>query len=169
MANHQFRCVACRRLRVSRVEGQRYCGRESCQKARKNAWRRQKYATDADYRANQAQSTKAWLDSVGGAARYHQQYRKRRSQRKAEPPTAGAAGAPVEKTRPEAETALVPPRTALAQPKAALQTGTRHGANSDAGIAESPVKTGRYLLVGVDGTNSDAVLVEITAVSEGYG
>ena len=80
MASHRFRCAACKRLTESRVKGQRYCGREKCQKARKNAWRRDRYAADADYRANQAQSTKAWLDSVGGAACYHRQYRKRRRQ-----------------------------------------------------------------------------------------
>lgn len=176
MASQQFRCAACRRLRMSRVKGQRYCGQDSCQKTRKNAWRRQKYAADADYRANQAQSTGAWLDTRGGAARYFQRYRKRREQQ----------GAEVAGSQPETVTAggdaTAGPVTAGAGPAAgegvtealrggasgarpAAQKWTWPRANSDAISEKSVVKTGRYLLVGADGANSDAILVEIRAIS----
>jgi hypothetical protein len=54
-----------------------YCGDERCQKVRKNAWRREKYAGDLDYRLNQRESSRAWLKSVGGAARYFREYRRK--------------------------------------------------------------------------------------------
>lgn len=73
----RFRCRHCRKLRRKRTRDQRYCGKSACQKARKNAWRREKYAEDADYRANQRDSTNAWLEKNGGGAAYHRGYRKR--------------------------------------------------------------------------------------------
>ena len=63
MQGQTFRCGHCNQIRTRRSEDQCYCGREDCQKARKNAWRRDKYDADADYRANQKASTKAWFTS----------------------------------------------------------------------------------------------------------
>ncbi len=75
MGAERFRCCWCKRLKWKRTRDQRYCGERECQKARKNAWRREKYATDADYRANQRDSTKAWLSVRGGSAAYWRAYR----------------------------------------------------------------------------------------------
>lgn len=74
----KFRCRHCRASRRRRSLDQKYCGEPGCQKARKNAWRRSKYAADPDYRANQGDSDRAWLEAQGGAAEYHRQYRRRR-------------------------------------------------------------------------------------------
>jgi hypothetical protein len=73
-----FRCRHCRGSRRRRSLDQSYCSEPGCQKARKNAWRRAKYAADPDYRANQGDSDRAWLETQGGAAEYHRQYRRRR-------------------------------------------------------------------------------------------
>jgi hypothetical protein len=74
----RFRCRHCRKLQGKRTLDQRYCGERECQKARKNTWRREKYAQDSDYRANQRASTHAWLEERGGSAAYYRAYRKRR-------------------------------------------------------------------------------------------
>ena len=76
----KFRCRQCGKLWRRRTREQSYCGKIACQKARKNAWRRAKYAADADYRANQRDSTNAWLDDQGGTAAYHRAYRQRRKE-----------------------------------------------------------------------------------------
>jgi hypothetical protein len=55
-----------------------YCSDARCQQVRKNAWRRQKYAEDLDYRLNQRESTEAWLEAVGGSAKYYREYRRKR-------------------------------------------------------------------------------------------
>ena len=77
MTRERFRCRCCGELVPRRSAEQRYCGKPGCQQARKKAWRRAKYAADPDYRANQAQSTAAWLDKQGGAASYYREYRRR--------------------------------------------------------------------------------------------
>jgi hypothetical protein len=43
-----------------RVKIQRFCGNQSCQKARKAKWQRHKMATDPDYQANQRDARQAW-------------------------------------------------------------------------------------------------------------
>jgi hypothetical protein len=73
----RFKCRHCRRLFPKKVTDQKYCGASACQKARKNAWRREKYASDPDYRLNQKESTEAWLLSVGGSAEYYREYQKK--------------------------------------------------------------------------------------------
>lgn len=72
-----FRCTACRSMRRQKTSGQSYCSEAGCQKARKNSWRREKYKADPDYRANQRDSTAAWLETRGGAAVYYREYRRR--------------------------------------------------------------------------------------------
>jgi hypothetical protein len=147
METRRFRCLACKKLKTERVKGQRYCGDPACQKARKNTWRRQKYATDVDYYLNQKQSTKTWLASKGGAATYYRDYRKRRKaaldqerQCTKGPPSIKAIGG--------AQRAMSP------------------SANSDASLRKSPIKTGRYWLC-PESANSDAIWVEIKAISTG--
>jgi hypothetical protein len=138
MEYRRFRCHACKKLKPECVTGQRYCSDPACQKARKNAWRRQKYATDPDYRLNQKQSTKAWFSSRGGAAAYYRDYRMRRK----------ATGPP------------------MAQSEGSQKT-TFQNANSDATLGKSLIKTGRYLLY-PEGANSDAIWVQISAISTSY-
>ena len=93
----KFRCRECGKVRQRQAQEQRYCAQSACQKARKNAWRRAKYAADADYRANQRDSTDAWLVGQGGAAAYHRAYRQRRKAGAGppmrSPPTDSPAGA----------------------------------------------------------------------------
>jgi hypothetical protein len=122
---------------------QRYCGARECQKARKNAWRREKYAQDSDYRANQRDSTNAWLDEQGGSAAYHRTYRRRRKN----PSPPGAVSEP-------SPSSLTP----------------QLGAKRDAESAESPLASGVYTLVPLqpDGdAKRDAFLVEIAVVPRG--
>ncbi len=140
----RFRCRHCKKLRRKQTADQRYCGESKCQKARKNAWRREKYAQDPDYRANQRDSTNAWLGEHGGSASYHRAYRKRRK----DPVTPKAAFPP-------------------SPPSAAIPAS----ANSDAGSARSGFLSGVYTLIPVQsdgGANSDALLVEIAVVPRGY-
>lgn len=138
MGKQRFRCVACKKLRPLRVKGQRYCGQKACQQARKSAWNNKKYSSDVDYRNNQKQSTKSWLESVGGAARYHRNYRKKRKQK--------------------VNVSLFANKTNKANTNA----------NMDALLDKSPVKTGRYLLFPVDSANMDALLVNIADISMAY-
>jgi hypothetical protein len=122
---------------------QRYCGERECQKARKNAWRREKYAQDSDYRANQRDSTNAWLDEQGGSAAYHRTYRRRRKN----PSPPGAVSEPSPSSR-------MPPLRA----------------KRDAESAESPLVSGVYTLVPLQSDGNakrDAFLVEIAVVPRG--
>lgn len=57
-----------------RVKGQRYCGKEGCQRARRAIWRRKKMRTDPDYRDNQKRCQTEWLEKNKG---YYKKYRER--------------------------------------------------------------------------------------------
>ena len=140
MKQGRFRCNHCRKLKSLRVEGQKYCGEKACQQARKNEWRRRQYAEDPDYRKNQQASTEVWLESQGGAATYHREYRRRRKRR-------GASGM--------GRKAVVP-----AKPEAIAC------ANRDAPSGDLPLKTGRYVISSAN-AKRDAYLVDIRLVSSG--
>ena len=144
MAKERFRCRHCRKLRPRRTPDQRYCSDEACQKARKNAWRRERYAADPDYRLNLRDSTMAWLDANGGAAEYHRRYRQARKQRRREQSRAKGEAKPVD---------------------SASSPGQAAGANSDALLQESPSISGTYVLFPLGGANSDAVHAEIRVIS----
>lgn len=45
---------------ASRHRLQRYCGRQSCRRERRNRWQRAKLKADADYRENQAHAQQRW-------------------------------------------------------------------------------------------------------------
>lgn len=123
---------------------QRYCGERECQKARKNAWRREKYAQDSDYRANQRDSTNAWLSEQGGSAAYYRRYRNR----------------PKNSAIPRAVSGQSSPSTAPPL-----------RAKRDAELAKSALPSGVYTLVPVqpDGAaKRDALLVEIAVFPRGY-
>ena len=77
--NGRFRCRHCKKIKIKKTRIQKYCNDIECQKARRNTWRRQRYACDPDYRDNQRESTCSWLDKQGGAASYYRNYRKHRA------------------------------------------------------------------------------------------
>jgi len=150
MGRQLFRCRHCKKVGTKRTEEQRYCRRHDCQKARKNAWRREKYQVDPDYRANQRASTKTWLASQGGSGAYHRGYRSRCKQRPRE------GGHHDDRARDDDLTA-----------ERAQEPMAGASANSDAKPGESHVISGRYALVAYDGANSDAILVELFVISKG--
>jgi hypothetical protein len=157
----RFRCRHCCRLQWRRSGNQRYCSDEACQRARRNTWRREKYATDPDYRANQRASSEAWLAAQGGVAAWYRDYRRRRRDEAVEPlrhrPSAG-------------EGEVAPDIAATGLAAAATHEGqeAKRGAacaNSDADSQESHVISGQYRLIAVGGANSDAILVELSVIS----
>ena len=72
-----FCCNACRRIHPvnPRNLNQKYCNRADCQRARKREWQRKKRATDSDYRQNQKDCQKRWLENHPD---YWRAYRKRK-------------------------------------------------------------------------------------------
>ncbi|MCP4611455.1 MAG: hypothetical protein GY845_22305 [Planctomycetes bacterium] len=153
METKRFRCRHCHKLRLARVKNQKYCGEPACQRARKNAWRREKYACDPDYRINQKSSTEGWLLSIGGAAAYHREYRKRKKQHLKEATD-----------HSQAETGctqgLVEPRSLFAT----CESAEGGSANRDAIIEERLLKPGRYVISPL-GTNRDAIVARIEVIS----
>ena len=138
----KFRCRHCGKLRRRRTAEQSYCGESACQKARKNAWRRAKYSTDADYRANQRESTNTWLAEQGGSAAYHRAYR--RKQKESEP----------------------------AESIPAVRSEALASANSDALFGEFSFESGIYALTPITSksdANSDALLARIDFIPGGCG
>ncbi len=72
-----FRCNHCGKIVVGnpRIKsGQRYCSLPGCQKARKNAWRRDKNQNDEGYREKRCASNKRWRKRHSAHA-YQQRYR----------------------------------------------------------------------------------------------
>jgi hypothetical protein len=154
MEHAHFRCKGCRKLHRRRVQAQQYCGATKCQRSRKNAWRKDRYATDVDYRLTAKASTAAWLEMQGGAAAYHRAYRRRR-----QPPSANArAGKCAAPTKMEEGLAANP----SFQPRSAPR------ANSDATFVKHPVMTGQYLLVPQGGANSDAIFVQLSVITQDF-
>lgn len=148
MANKRFRCRHCRKLESKRTADQRFCNDEACQRARKNEWRRERYAADLDYRVNQRESSNAWLEANGGAAEYHRRYRRKRKQRRDKESVISK-----KKAEPVADSAAEP--------------GPATAANSDALSVESLTISGRYKLIPFGGANSDALYAEIRIISDG--
>lgn len=71
-----FTCRHCRREKAAnpRLKGnQKYCGVASCQRARKAEWKRQKMATDADYRLSHQLCNEQWREANTS---YWRSYRK---------------------------------------------------------------------------------------------
>lgn len=133
-----------------------YCGEKECQRARKNGWRREKYAEDLDYRLNQRESTKAWLESVGGGAKYYREYRRKRKRGRLK------TGAPslVRRAGFDGEGSLFARRGIRIRPSA----------NRDAIREDSILKTGRYVIFpvcGRVGANRDAIEVKIEVILDG--
>jgi hypothetical protein len=68
------RCAACDRAFRPRaqVPHQRYCALAACQRERRRRWQQSKLHADADYRANQRQAQRVWVDGHG---EYWREYR----------------------------------------------------------------------------------------------
>lgn len=54
------------------LPGQRFCPAPKCQRRRRREWQRQRLATDADYRENQARAQRNWVAAHRG---YWHEYR----------------------------------------------------------------------------------------------
>ena len=71
-----------------KVPNQRYCSSETCQKARRRNWQRQKRLNDDDYKKNQYEAQKTWCsknpDYWSKYREHHPEYveRNKRQQRK---------------------------------------------------------------------------------------
>lgn len=142
MSQLQFRCRNCSKLKRRRTSDQRFCGDRDCQRARKNAWRRKKYATDPDYKLNQSSSSRVWLESVGGSADYFRRYRQKKRD--------------LNTTDENQERCKV---STCSDPQ-----GRR--ANSDAKTPKSYLYSGRYRLFPCNSANSDAILVDMTVIPD---
>ena len=72
----RFICLACGKERAASARSsgrQSYCGLADCQRARKAAWKRERIAVDADYRANQQRCVEQWRrDHPGYWSRYRE-------------------------------------------------------------------------------------------------
>lgn len=153
MKEKRFRCRHCHKICCAGVKDQKYCSEKSCQRARQNAWRREKCAVDPDYRANQRASTEKWLSTQGGSAAYFREYRKRRK-RAVEARQQELIDMAEARGFDTTEASLFAPDIA----------GLRKNANSDAMIGESPIKSGRYVIFPAR-ANSDAILVNISLIT----
>jgi hypothetical protein len=156
MQEHRFRCRHCKKIRLQRTDGQQYCGDAACQQARNNAWRRERYEVDPDYRANQRASTKTWLESQGGAASYYRAYRKRRKQQQRKQ----------QRQREEQQRAQEAASAELVT-KLALTSAATESANSNTKTPQNAVKAGRYRLLPCDPANRNAILVELLIIPDG--
>ena len=138
--DRRFRCRHCKKLRHEQNEAQRFCGDPACQNARKNGWRREKYASDPDYRDNQRDSTDAWLKSQGGAAVYHRRYRNRQK---------------------------VQELVQVGEQREPVGSGANSdGANKESVV--KPGRYVLFAEPLSEGANSDGVLVEISVLSDPY-
>lgn len=160
MKDKRFRCRHCKKLKPRRSENQRFCSDEQCQKARKNQWRRKKYESDPDYRANQQESTRAWLDAKGGSAVYHRQYRRQLKVKKSRAITEEVSHlSPVHRMND----APIPITSTQGLHPSCLPAPQEDIANSDGITAKSPMISGRYRLVR-EGANSDAFYAKIEII-----
>jgi hypothetical protein len=155
METKKFRCRHCRKVCLVRVKGQKYCSQSICQQARKNAWRREKYASDPEYRLTQKSSNDAWLSSVGGAAAYHRRYRRRKKQNNKAKARNGT-GPKIARFSSSAAK-----ERSLFATDGSVQAG---GANRDAIIGESRLKPGRYV-ISPFGANRDVYQATIEIIS----
>jgi len=56
-----------------RVKNQKYCNRKACQRVRKNKWKQSKITSDQDYKNDQRNYHKQWIEQHPG---YYRNYRK---------------------------------------------------------------------------------------------
>lgn len=180
MDQPRFQCKCCRRHLPRRTQDQRYCERPLCQRTRKNAWRRDKYSTDPEYRTGHRESTEAWLETRGGAAAYHREYRRKRRLANSradrvlkadaqQPSVVSSLQPPSAEATPERPSRMPAAGTSRPPPSGSTATGGP-GAKSDAIYRETEVIPGRYELCRVNtaaGAKRDAILVDLSIVSIG--
>ena len=142
-------CVCCRKhFTPTRNPQQRYCSKKSCQKARKNDWRRKKRASDVDYRDAQQDSNKRWREKNPD---YQANYR---------------ASHPDYEEHNRTQTRL--------RKQVRGSSGKTQGfVKSDALKPGSPLKTGVYQISAVDAgednfVKSDALMIRISLISTCY-
>jgi hypothetical protein len=166
MKARRFKCRHCGRVVTDGKTGQKYCGDKECRAARKGDWRRKKYASDAEYRIGQKESTEAWLEKQGGAAAYYREYRVRKRLEKAKQ-KAIAAFESIRTSEP----------TSMAKVEAEIAGGERSlfaplgsvvgaSANRDACLRFPFIKAGIYELL-PQSANRDSITVEIRMISGG--
>ena len=70
-----IKCANCGRMVTAnpRVKNQKYCNRKACQRVRKNKWKQSKIASDPDYKNDQRDYHKQWIEQHPG---YYRNYRK---------------------------------------------------------------------------------------------
>lgn len=155
MEKKRFRCRCCHKICTAKVKDQKYCSQKQCQRARRNAWYREKCSSDPDYRANQRAGNQAWLESKGGAAAYFREYRRRRKLEatKLVDTDQEEGFSNGSDTESESET-----------------KGLRKSAKLDVEFTKNPFKSGRYFIIPehakID-AKLDPILVEIAMISTG--
>ena len=155
----RFKCRHCGQTVTDGKPGQSYCGLKACRAARKRAWRRERYASDPEYRLSQKESTEAWLEAQGGAAAYYRAYRIRKRKRKLE----------VEAAWPEAfktDAESKGKEACIGSLFAGEASDIEASANRDACLPIAPIISGTYELF-PQGANRDAITVEIRMISSG--
>jgi hypothetical protein len=166
MRAQRFKCRHCGRVVTDGKTGQKYCGDSECQAARKGDWRRKQYASDAEYRMGQKESTEAWLEKRGGAAAYYREYRARKRLEKAKQVEIAAVKtirASETTSTVKAEAEINGGKGSLFAPES-LELGA--SANRDACLRLSFIKAGIYELL-PQGANRDSITVEIRMISSG--
>jgi hypothetical protein len=138
------RCAACEQIFRPRaqVPHQRYCGLAACQRERRRRWQQSKLHSDADYRANQRQAQRVWVDGHG---EYWREYRARH------PDYAD--------------------RNRLEQRRRDRGRRAARLAKMDASTPINPIPSGIYRLLAAtagDLAKKDAWTVKITVISEDY-
>lgn len=164
----QYKCRHCGRICVEKRKGQKYCGEAICQRMRKLEWSRSKYASDPDYRANQRDSTDAWLLRQGGSAKYHRAYRRRRRESEdggiREKPLKSLKGGMDRFCNDVSESAIGMEASLFAESATVLKSS----ANRDARRKERSIKPGIYRICPADskmGANRDVILVELRVIT----
>ena len=155
----RFKCRHCGQTVTDGKPGQSYCGLKACRAARKRAWRRERYASDPEYRLSQKESTDAWLEAQGGAAAYYRAYRIRKRRRKLESEAAEA-----EAFNTDAESKGK--EACIGSLFAGEASDIEASANRDACLPIAPIISGTYELF-PQGANRDAITVEIRMISSG--
>jgi hypothetical protein len=139
---NKHRCRACGRFfrPCPKVRDQQYCSERACQKVRKRRWQKSKLSEDAEYRANQQDARKRWRDS-------HPDYW--RDYRKSHPDYVGR-------------------NRELQRERNRAKRGKSEGiAKMDASKGKSPIISGRYQLVPLDGqriAKMDPIKVKIEVI-----
>jgi hypothetical protein len=136
-------CVQCHDAFIPRRNpNQRFCNQSACQNERKRQWRKQKRSEDPDYRENQRRAQKKWREK---SSNYWRGYREKN-------PEYIHANRQKQKIRD------------LLRANAQDKVNASLLAKSDALVANSPIKSGRYILI-PDLAKSDALRVNISLIS----